>query len=315
MSDDDYKHKRILVIRLSALGDLILCMKAFSSIRKAHKDAEIALLTSPAFASFAMQMPWFDHVIIDNRPKVYEIRKWWKLIKEVRNYAPTRVYDLQGKTRQTILYYVLHGYMGLIEWSGAIKKCSHPRLWPPKPNMHYTDFLSAQLENANVKIDDDLDLSWLSEKITNIELPKKYAVIIPGCAPQHLHKRWGAKNYAELSKILYSKGITVLAVGTKDDADAVSDIRKIDPNLIDFTGKTTLKQLASLFRGAEFVIGNDTGPTHLSAIVGAHTIALMSDKVDPYWSSPKGKHTTWLQGRPLKKLSVSKVTKALGLGN
>lgn len=314
MSEHDIENKRILVIRLGALGDLILCMGAFAAIRKEHPNAEIALLTAPAFAPFAMQMPWFDHVIIDQRPKFMQIGKWWNLIKNVRNYAPTRVYDFQGKLRQKILYYVLHGYMGLIEWSGAIKGCSHPRAWPPQPNMHYTDFIAAQLKNAGIDEVPLPDLSWLDETLSkDTKLPERYAVLVPGCAPQHLHKRWPAKHYAEIAKALVAKGVTVLAVGTKHDADSIEAIRKLAPEVVDFAGKTNLKQLASVFRGAEAVIGNDTGPTHLSAAVGARTVALMSDKVDPYWSSPKGTQTTWLQGRPLEKLAVSKVTEALGI--
>ncbi len=316
MSDDvdDFEPKRVLVIKLGALGDLILCMASFEAIRKKHPNAEIALLTGPAFASLAMQMPWFDHVIVDQRPSFLQLGKWWKLIRDVRYYAPTRVYDFQGKFRQRILYCALHGYMGLIEWSGAIKGCSHPRAWPPQRNMHYSDFLAAQLKNAGIDKVAEPDLSWLAEEQRqDLSLPEKYAVFVPGCAPQHQHKRWPAKSFAALAEKLAARGVTCLAVGTKHDADSINAIRAINADVVDMAGKTNLKQLASLFRGAEAVIGNDTGPTHLAAAVGAHTVALMSDQVDPYWSSPKGTHTTWLQDSPLSKLPVSKVASAVGL--
>lgn len=307
------KPERILVIKLGALGDLVLCMGAFEAIRKAHPNAEIAILTGPAFAPFVKEMPWFDTVLTDSRPRFTQLGKWWKLLSDVRSYAPTRVYDFQGKFRQSILYHVLRALTKGVEWSGAIEGCSHPRAWPPSPNMHYSEFVAAQLKAAGLDVVKEPDMSWLDEPLTQIELPEKYAVFVPGCAPQHVHKRWPAKSYAKLAKTLEQNGTKVLAIGTKADADSISAICDLAPNVIDMAGKTNLKQLARVFRGADVVIGNDTGPTHLAAAVGAHTVALMSDKVDPYWSSPKGVHTTWLQGRPLSKLAVSKVEDAVGL--
>jgi ADP-heptose:LPS heptosyltransferase len=299
------------VIKLGALGDLVLCMSSFAAIRAHHPKAEIALLTAPAFAGFAMQMPWFDHVITDSRPKFYQFVAWFKLLRAVRNYAPSRVYDLQGKTRQTVLYYLLGGARKKVEWSGAIKGCSHPRAWPPQPNMHYTDFLAAQMERAEVKMVKAVDLSWLETSVRDFDLGPRYALLIPGCAPSRPYKRWPAERYAELAQLAMKKGLRVAAIGTKSDAQSIADIRALAPEVIDLSGKTSLKQVASLARGAEFVVGNDTGPTHLAAAVGARTIALMSDQVDPYWSCPRGSQTRWLQGSPLAKLSVERVMDCL----
>ncbi len=142
------KNQRILVIRLGALGDLVLCFQAFHEIRAAYPNAEIALLTMPAFAEFARSMPWFNRVIVDERPSFLEIGKWKKLIREIRAFGPAQVFDLQGKLRQTLLYFLLGP--SRIEWSGAAPFCDHPRLWPPKKGMHFTDFVAAQLRLANV---------------------------------------------------------------------------------------------------------------------------------------------------------------------
>ncbi len=307
------KKERVLVIRLGALGDLVLCMGAFAAIRAKHPDAEIALLTGAGFVAFGLSMPWFDHVLIDPRPKITQPFSWIRLIRQVRTYAPTRVYDFQGKLRQSILYYALGGLWGKPpEWSGAVKGCSHPRLWPPQPNMHYTDFLAGQLERAGLAMQKEPDLSWLSDSVDSLSLPKKYALIIPGCAPTRPEKRWPAAHYAELSRRLAAQGLETLAIGTKHDADSIAEICVLAPDVLSLVGKTSLKQVATLARGAQCVVGNDTGPTHLAAAVGARTVALMSGQVDPYWSSPRGSQTMWLQGSPLESLSVDKVWERLG---
>lgn len=303
--------ERVLVIRLGALGDLVLCMGGFAAIRAHYPDAEIALLTGPSFAGFGLQMPWFDRVLIDPRPKMTEPLKWIKLIRDVRSFAPTRVYDFQGKTRQSILFHAL----GKPAWSGAAKGCSHPRLWPPVEGMHFTDFLATQLEKAGIGAVAQPDLAWLDDPLTGFEVPQRFALLIAGCSPQHPHKRWPPEYYADLAQKLAGKGIASLAVGTQEDAFVVASIRALAPEVIDITGKTSLKQLAALARRAELVVGNDTGPTHLAAAVGARTVALMSEKVNPIWSAPKGPQASWVQGKPLMSLSVEAVVKEAGMSD
>ncbi|HEU0118331.1 MAG TPA: glycosyltransferase family 9 protein [Alphaproteobacteria bacterium] len=304
------KSEQILVIRLGALGDLILCFQAFHEIRKAHPDAEIALLTTPAFGGFAKLMPWFDRVIIGNRAPGWRLDHWGKLTAQVHSFRPTRVYDLQGKLRQDILYAMLGGPFGP-EWSGAAPGCSHPRLWPPEPGMHYTDFVEAQLRRANVPPQSAPDLSWLDAPLDGFDLPERYAVLIPGCAPDREYKRWPAASYAALAAWLKDKGIASVAVGTAADAPMIAAIRAVAPDVIDFSSRTNLPQLAGIFRRAVAIVGNDTGPTHLAAAVGAPTLALMSDRVNPVWSAPKGTNAAMLQGTPLSSLSPDKVFLAL----
>ncbi len=299
--------ERILVIRLGALGDLVLCFQAFQSIRDAHPDAEIALLTMPAFAGFAKQMPWFDHVFIDPRAPGWRVDAWLKLARTVRAFAPARVYDLQGKCRQSVLFYL----SGKPEWSGAAGGCSHPRLWPPEKDMHFTDFVAAQLKRAGIKIAEAIDLSWLDASLNQFTLPERFALLIPGCAPGRTYKRWPAAHYAALAAALREKGIESVAVGTAHDRAAIREIVQKAPHVADLSGQTSLPQVAALARRAEWVIGNDTGPTHLAAAVGAKTLALMSERVDPQWSVPRGPKATWLQGNPLATLGVEEVLRQI----
>jgi ADP-heptose:LPS heptosyltransferase len=304
------KTERILVIRLGALGDLVLCFRAFCEIRCAHPNAEIALLTMPAFADFARSMPWFDKIIIDDRAPALRVDKWWRLLRDIRAFNPTRVYDLQGKFRQSILYTLLGGRWG-VEWSGAAPLCTFPRLWPPLPNMHFTDFVAAQLERAHVPGQAPPNLSWLNASLDNFALPEKYVVMIPGCAPGRDYKRWPPKCYAELALRLREHGIDSIAVGTKQDSAAILAIRTDAPHVQDYSGRTSLPQLATLARHAVAVVGNDTGPSHLAAAVGAVTLTLMSDRVNPTWSVPRGENAYWLQGKPLATLGVNEVFAAV----
>jgi ADP-heptose:LPS heptosyltransferase len=301
---------RILVIRLGALGDLALCIQAFHEIRQAHKDAEIALLTMPAFAGFARRMPWFDRVIVDPRPPAIRVDQWLRLVADVRAFGPKRVYDLQGKRRQSVLFALLGGPLGP-EWSGAAPYCSHPRPKLPTPGTHFTDYVTAQLRLAGVKAQPPADVNWLDAPIDVFQLPERYAVLVPGCAPHREYKRWPPRNFAALAQKLETRGIASVAVGTAQDAEAIAAIRSIAPHVTDLSGRTDLFQLAGLMRRAEVVIANDTGPMHIAAALGAPTLGLMSGQVDAAWNAPHGPRAKALRGTPLAALDVDKVLLAL----
>jgi ADP-heptose:LPS heptosyltransferase len=302
--------ERILVIRLGALGDIVSCFQSFHEIRLAHPGAEIAFLTTPAFVAFARRMPWFDRVIVDPRPSAWHPDQWRQLLKDVRSFAPTRVYDLQGKLRQTMLYMLLGGPLGP-EWSGRAPLCSHPRFDPPQPGMHYTEFLARQMRLAGVKEQKPADLSWLDGPIDEFALPERFVVLVPGCSPHREYKRWPPKSFAALAQKLAARGLGAVAVGTLHDVAAVSAIHALAPDVMDLSGRTDLFRLAGLLRKAEGCLGNDTGPTHIAAALGTPTLTLISDRIDAEWVHPRGVCAGWLQGKPLEALGVDEVLLAL----
>jgi ADP-heptose:LPS heptosyltransferase len=307
------RKKRVLVIKLGALGDLVLCFRVFASLRAHFPEAEIALLTAPQYEGFARTMPWFDKVLCDPRPSFLRLDQWAGLVSRVAHFAPSHVFDFQGKTRQSVLYALLGGPLFRF-WSGAAPFCKFPRLWPPRKGMHYTDFVAAQLERAGVPLVDKVDTTWLDGSVDGFGLPARFALLIPGCAPSRLYKRWPAEKYAALAAHLAEQGIASVMVGTEAERDALDRIKALRPDVLDLGGKTSLGQIAALARRAELVIGNDTGPMHIAASVGARVLALMpADRVDPAWSAPRGERTKWIGGAPLADLAVEEVVKALGI--
>ncbi len=301
--------EHILVIRLGALGDLVFCFQAFHEIRQAHPDAESALLTRGPFAAFARSLPWFNRVIIDTHPTFLTPVAWARLRKEIVDFAPDRIYDLQGKNRQTILYALLGGPFGPA-WSGAAPLCKFPRPWPPAKDMHFTDFLAAQLRAADVPPLPPPDLSWFDAPIEKFGLPERYAVLIPGCSPNAPHKRWPAHKFATLAQNLRSKNLVCVAVGTDADAEAVGTIKTLTTNVFDLCGKTSLFELAGVLRRAALVVGNDTGPLHMAGALGAPTLALFSGKSNPVWSKPPGPKVAWRQSAAIADLGVNDVVGA-----
>ncbi len=298
--------ERILVIRLGALGDMVFCFQAFHDIRQAHPDADIALLVRAPFVSLAEKMPWFDRLIIDTHPTIKQPGVWMRLVAEIKAFGPTRVYDLQGKRRQSILFALLGGPFGP-QWSGAVPLCHFPRLWPPLPTMSFRQFLAAQLKVAGVSSHSPASVTWLDAPPRDFSLPQRYIILVPGSSPAAPQKRWSAQKFAELADLLKHQGITSLVVGTKMDAEVIASIQAATHNVRDMSGQTDIFELAHLLRHASAVIGNDTGPVHMAGALGTVTLALFSRLSSPIWSTPPGDKVTVLQKPDLNDLSVQEV--------
>lgn len=300
--------EKILVIRLGALGDIFLCMKPFQDIRRQFPQAHITLLTTPPFANFTKTMPWFDAVITDTRPPFWRPDLWMQLGKMLKEGAYTHVFDLQNKPR-TNRYYQFF-FDKSVAWSGTARGCKFPR--PPiTQKMHRQQEMLLQLKAAEVEDSGPLDLNWMQGSLDGLELPTRYAVLIPGCSPHLLHKRWPPSHYAKLAEHLRGQGMAVLLVGTAADAESIAAIKAEADFAVDLTGRTNLFQLASLYRGARYVVGNDTGPTFLAAMIGAPTLTLMSYHTDPVLSGPVGWHCAYLKKDNLAQLPVDDVLAAL----
>jgi ADP-heptose:LPS heptosyltransferase len=138
-------------------------------------------------------------------------------------------------------------------------------------------------------------------------------MLIPGCAPQHPHKRWPAAHYAALAVMLEARGIACVAVGTGADSEAITAICGKAPNVINLVGKTDIGQLAEVARRALGVVGNDTGPIHIAAATGAPTLALMSGRTDPARMTPHGPDVGWLRRESLDELSPEEVIQSIRL--
>ncbi len=301
------KVERVLVIRLSALGDFVLSFGPFAAIRDHHPDADITLLTTAPFAEIAKASPWFDHVLIDERPS------WWRLLAVARLGQALRgfdfVYDLQTSGR-TARYFILAGRP---RWSGIAAGCSHPQSDPARETMHTIERQRDQLRLAGIDDFPVPDLSFLTTAPVP-DISEDIVLLVPGAAPSRPAKRWPIAYFAELTQELVRQGHTPVVIGAKSEAGLAATIRDACPQAIDLAGQTTLPQLFAIAARARFAIGNDTGPMHIAASAGCRCIVLFSADSEPSMTAPRGPAGEWptvLRAPVLADLPVARVVEAL----
>ena len=256
--------EKILIIKLGAFGDVVQADGALRDIRAYHADAEIVLLTTPPFKKLMQRCPHVDRVLTAPRAPFWKLGEWLKLARMFRNEGFTRVYDLQKQDR-TRLYRKL--FFRNVIWSGEQIQ--------PRPPSALAGFVT-QLQNAGIPATHCLtpDVSWMADDMSAFlkqeGVRKPYIVLIPGCSARHPEKRW--PYYAELATALIELDYDVVTAPGPDEIDLAKGIP--GHTLLGPNGFLNWFELAGVIKGARFVLGNDTGPSHVASCLGKPGLAL-----------------------------------------
>jgi ADP-heptose:LPS heptosyltransferase len=299
--------RKILVIKLSALGDFVQALGPAAAIRQHHAADEITLLTTHAFAGLAQQSGLFDKIAIDSRPKLFEFAGWAALRRVLRSGRFDRVYDLQTSDRSsfyTWLFLPAHPP----QWSGIAWHCSHPHANLRRDPQHTIDKQAEQLLMAGIH-PTPLPRGPASRRPLPAGLKRRaFFILIPGSSPRHPEKRWPAGRYGELARRLFeATGLPPVIIGGAGEEGLAAEIRAACPAAVDLVGRTALTGLVDLADAAAFTIGNDTGATHIAAVGGQPVVVLFSDASDPSRCVPRGREIHVLSSPSLDDLPVCRV--------
>jgi ADP-heptose:LPS heptosyltransferase len=294
---------RVLIIKHGALGDVIQSMGACQDIRLHHPDAELVVLTTPPYRSIFSRCPYVDRVLTEKRPKPWQMGQWWQLIRRLRGESFDRVYDLQN-TARTALY--RRRILPDASWVTTIDKVSEESVLTAWQRA----MMSAGLATPNIL---EPKVKWLADDIQwlvdSVGLKDDYIVMIPGSSASHPEKRW--PYYEELAIALIERTkYHVVTVPGPDEVDLCRDLPatamfRADGTVLDWF------ELAGVLARAAFVVGNDTGPTHIAANLGRPGLALFGGHKSPASTGIERRDFRVLAAPDLSRLGVEMVYDAI----
>jgi ADP-heptose:LPS heptosyltransferase len=265
--------RRILIIKHGAFGDVIQSEGALHDIRENFPDDEITVLTTPPYRRIFERCPWIDKVMIDPRAPRWRLDLMWKLGQQLKAEKFDMVYDLQNSPR-TASYF--RWFFQGTNWSGTAPGVSHPHSVRNPKKMRSLDRMASQLKDAGLTVRHTRrpNVSWLAADVTEVlrdaGVKKPFIVLIPGSSARHPQKRW--PYYADLARRLADDGYQIVTAPGPDELELAAEIPGI--TLKGPRGFINWFELAGVMKQAAFVIGNDTGPSHLAAHLGVPGIAL-----------------------------------------
>jgi heptosyltransferase-1 len=314
--------KRILIIRPSAIGDIVMASPMIRVLRQSFPTAYIAWLAEPHVTDLLCHHPALDAVIEwpkSRWKKLFSERRPATLIhsircfqQELKRHRFDLVLDAQGLLRSRLLARLSGAPERIGFDSGEPGKCLMTRIVSRGPSnkemgseYHFlmqAMGLSASWSSPEIAIspDDDLKTRQLIEATgitqTNRQtsgqpfdkgFTPEFAVLCPFTTrPQ---KHWINERWGELSRELKQQfNLASIMLGGPGDIAAADEIMRHDPETIhNLTGKTTLGQSAAVIKQASVVIGVDTGLTHMGTAFDRPTVALFGSTC-PYLTTYHG---------------------------
>ena len=282
--------KSVLVVKLSAIGDVIHALPVSYAIKETYPEAKVTWVVEPPAYDILKDNPYIDNIIVFEKKKFKSMRGFLK------NYGPfTKILnadkydaslDLQGLFKSAAIAWSAKApiRLGTCNMREMSHKVSRPVVGP-NANGHiverYLDVVRELGCQVN-KVVFPMEISQRDQQAAEgamqqagIRMENPYVVLAVGA--NWPNKRWPTRYYAKLSDWLYDRKIIPVIIGggmldstLAGEIDAEAEI----PPII-LVGKTTLKQLAHVIKNAKAVVGGDTGPVHLAAGLGVPTVMVM----------------------------------------
>jgi heptosyltransferase-2/heptosyltransferase-3 len=302
--------KRIIVVDLLYLGDLLFAHPFFDGLRELFPEARIDLVANSNFSEIMRVNPNLNHIYSYN--KNWTAVRSYKFAKKLKMNNYQLGINIHGNWRTALLLKLISAEKS-IGYGGQGRGLFLDEQVEKKISSHmiefYLDFLNQLQQSENLKEyfktkksninNEDQALPNLrvdqiynqnaENKLENIGLKNKFVVLNTGGSWKT--KRWPEEYFAEIADLIAERGYRILFVGGPSDTERVSYIRNKIENeemIYDLSGKTSLLELAAILKIAELVISGDTGPVHVAAAVGTNTLAIFGPSDEEKYA-PRGR--------------------------
>jgi ADP-heptose:LPS heptosyltransferase len=258
---------KILIIKLGALGDVIMATAFIERLQASHANDTLWLLTAPEYAPIFGHWPGLNIHVSPRRGLLATLRT----LAWIRGHGFDRIYDLQSNDRSALLC----AFSGV-----AVRIGNHPRfpytLHPPTPHVsqsHIFPRMNEVLAAAGIPPAEEKPVLFCGERerqqvddyLRDWRLtPREFVVMHAGASPRWPAKRW--PHYRELALALQARGLKTVWLGAGSDAAINAELANTVG--IDATDRLSIGALAELGRHARFTVTNDSGPMHILSAAG-----------------------------------------------
>jgi len=295
---------KILIIKFSSLGDIILSTAAIRAIReKFRQNYKISFLVGQESKDVLLRCPYIDELmVIDFKNKDKGLAGMFKFANTLRKNDFDMVIDLQNNRKSHMLSFLT---LSLNRYGYDNKKFSRlinhrikddlPLLDPVAHQFRILGMLGIDLKDSQLElwpteedrqyVDELLSSQWLStnQKLVGLNI---------SASDRWLTKAWPQKHIAKLCEELANRNLMVVLTGTQKDLEKSKELVNMVKNtkLIDACAKTTVNQLACLIKKCAVYISADSSPLHIAAAVNTPVVALFGP-TDPKRHMPIAKNS------------------------
>ncbi len=281
--------KKVLFLRFSSLGDIIIANYTAMKIKEKHPDWHLSWLTEKLYSDIISVQPWVDSVISWDRKNGGK-REYIEIIRNVRESKFDILVDMHATDRSSLFslisgipirygcekhYPFVHTTFDMapfIDIGNGIKECK--KYLYPAPN--FPERFSFLLHN------------------------KEKSLALP-IGASYTKKQWGVRRWAEFCTMAAAEGIRMILLGSgEEEAAQAKQIEKevASALLINLVGRLSLKELVQVINICDMAVSGDTGAAHIARALGVPTAVMFGPTVlsdGEYMSSLKNIFKTTCQ--------------------
>ena len=301
----------ILIIKHGSLGDIAQASGAIQDISENHKDDQIYLLTTKPYMELFKRNPFIDKVILDKRLPKYNLIYLYFLMRELKKYKFTKVFDLQNSSRTKFYKNILYPKANHEIWSSSYTTLPIDIDKDKFDKKSVLERFDHQLRTSNLitKNTSKPNFNWASTEIMKIKDQynlEKYILLFPFCSPHLTSKKW--PYYNDLIKLINNKFDNEYKIAVAPGPNEIDDVKNLNALALLDDGKALdILQLTSVIKESSFVVANDTGPAHIAAHVGAKGLTLFGKHTTAYKVNIERENFKAIQVEDLNNLSAEKV--------
>jgi len=276
------KLKKILIIRFSSIGDIVLTTPVIRCVKKQFPDAEVHYVTKEVFKNILIHNPYIDkvHTFKEDISELYEPLKAENFDVVIDLHKNLRSLRLKQKLKaKNYSFDKLNLQKFLAVNFKQINKL---------PNKHIVDRYFDAVAPLGIKSDskgldhfihqnDRVDVSSL---LTD-HLQKTFVALVVGGS--YFTKKIPLNKLSEICK---NSKLPIIVLGGKEDKPVGDELKKQFPQLINTCGQYTINQSASIIEQAEWVVSSDTGLMHIAAAYNKKIISMWGNTIPEFGMSP-----------------------------
>jgi ADP-heptose:LPS heptosyltransferase len=273
------------------------------------------LLTTKPYFDLFKKNPHISNVILDKRLPRFNLIYLYSLMKNLKKFKFSKVYDLQNSSRTSFYKRILFPKATKDTWSSTETTLPEGTTKEDFDKDSVLSRFNYQLKSSGINTNHTLnpDFSWSPSDISQIKnyhQLEKYIVLFPFCSPHLTSKRWPF--YNELINLINEKYKNTYKLVIAPGPNEIKEAKNINALCVLENGKALdISQLAALIRDSSFVVANDTGPAHMTAHLGSKGLALFGSHTSPFKVSIERENFKAIQAPELSKLSAEKVFERL----
>jgi len=287
---------KILVIRLTSLGDVLLAAPAVQAIKKNFPSATISWLVEGNVAGLLAHQDFVDHVIEFPRAKLERSLRSGRLLQAARTFSAFRrslreeeydaVLDLHGIMKSAVLAKMARAGRRIGFGAAFAKEASwmvyNEKVGGGDRRMHKVErsrlvasFLGIEaFPKPNLRTSAEGD-RYIDDYLKRSGIASPLFVVNPFCSKGSEFKRWELARYGELIRRLGDEtGATMMIVWGPGEEKEAQRLQEIGGDRAVLSCPTTVSQLLSLLRRTDLYVGGDTGVMHLAALAGVPVVAI-----------------------------------------